>query len=239
VAVRTANRRAANDLLAVTRPERRGRLAAGLLGALLVLGVGVTLGRATSPGATTLQPEPASEPGPVNLAAGVPSGFERSEAGAVAAAANYTVVLGGKANLDPAYGETTYHRFALPEARDDLLRRAQDFAATVEDAAHLAADPALALRAAPLGYRVEQYSADEAIIDVWYAAVGVGTAELPMTTAWGTDRFTLRWAEGDWKVASITGHTGPEPPTGTEPDAGLAAGINGFHDFTYLAGQTP
>src|SRR5690606_13674556 len=112
-------------LLAPRRDRRgRGAVAAVGLAVLVVLAVGVWLGRATAPG-EELAPRKAegSGPGPSRTVSGVPVGYSRSEAGAVAAAANYTAVLGGKQNIDPAYGREVYPVVALPEVVDDLLER--------------------------------------------------------------------------------------------------------------------
>lgn len=223
-----------------SRRTRRGPLLAGAgLIALVVLALGVWLGRATAPGdKTTRAPSESVGPGPAEVVKGVPVGYARTRDGAVAAAANYTAVLGSKQNMSPAFGAEAYRAFALPDVVDDLTDRAERFSESVDDAAALAANSAIALRAAPLGYRIDDYSSDAATITVWAVAMGVGTHEFPLSTSWGTEQLTLRWTDGDWKVAGIVGGDGPEPVGSTatvaEPDA--AVRINAFEPFVYQPG---
>lgn len=219
-------------------PPRRARgplLAGVVLAGLVVLALGAALGRASAPAPSGGTATEMAGTGPTDVVHGVPVGYARTPEGAVAAAANYTAVLGAKHNIDPAYGRDAYPVFALPDVVADLLRRSEDFGDTVRDAAALAADPALVLRAAPLGYRLDHYSHDQATVTVWAVAMGVGTQELPLATAWATEQLTLRWIDQDWKVADLVGGEGPEPPgvavTATPVD--LAAQINGFKPLAY------
>lgn len=229
-----------SDLLASRQQLRGGRLIAAGLVALLLLGAGVVVGRSAAPGQPLEEEALPRSAGASRVVEGVPVGYVQSEPGAVAAAGNFSRVLGEKANFDPAFGERAYPIFTVPEVRDDLLRRARGFAANVEDAAALANDPGVTLRGVPLGYRVESYTPSEATVSVWYAAIGVGTPEVPMSTAWGTDRLTLVWADGDWKISAISSAAGPEPPSNAtaRADSTLAASINGFTPFSYLGDKT-
>lgn len=230
-----------SDLLGPRQRRRGGRVIAAGLVALVLLGVGVVIGRSAAPREPVEERALPGSAGASRVVEGVPVGYLQSEAGAVAAAGNFTRVLGEKANFDPAFGERAYPIFTVPEVRDDLLRRAQGFAANVEDAAALANDPGVTLRGVPLGYRVESYTPADATVSVWYAAIGVGTPEVPMSTAWGTDRLTLVWTDGDWKISAISSTAGPEPPSNAtdSADSTLAASINGFQPFSYLTDGAP
>ncbi len=194
---------------------RQWKLGAALLVLLVAFGLGVVTGRTGTPATPGPEAQAGRWPGPGREVNGVPVGYERTPAGAVTAALNYTALLGNKANIDPSWGQRAYEVFALQEVRDDLLARSRAFANTVADASALAADASLVLRAAPLGYRLDRYTDDEAVVSVWAVATGVGTPQLPMTTAWGTERLTLRWVNGDWRVAAITSESGPRPPDGS------------------------
>lgn len=229
------------DLLAP--PTARGRIwvVGGVtLAVLVVLAVGVAIGRASSR-ATPAEgsSSDAAPPGPTRLVEGIPVGYDRSAVGAVAAAANYTVVLGGKDNMDPAYGDRVYPVFTLPVVTNELLQRSRDFAGTLDDPAARVGDPELVLRTAPMGYRLDAYSDDEATVTVWAVAAGAGTKVLPLATAWGTERLTLRWSEGDWRISAIERESGPTPVDGVPASADLAARMNGFEPFTYLAAPAP
>ena len=203
---------------------------------------GVALGRRSvqPPAQVPAEPVPGTGAGPARVTEGVPVGYSRSEEGAVAAAANYTRVLGDKANLDPAFGERAYPQFAVPAVAEDLLRRSRESSASGIGKEAVVGE-GVALRGAPLGYRVESYIDDAATVSVWYVAVGVGPPHLPMTTAWGTDRISLAWLDGDWKIADISSSAGPEPPSSVaDPaDSDLAAAINGFTPFTYAPAAAP
>lgn len=218
------------------RSRRRGLLAAGAVASLLLLAAGLYIGRTTAPDAP-VDGAPAG-PGPTRLVEGVAVGYARSQQGAVAAAANYTTVLGDKRNLDPGFGQRVYPVFALPDVVDELLQRSRDFAARHGGATGLAADPRLVLRAAPVGYRLERYTPDEAVIAVWAVVAAAGTAELPLATTWGTEQLTLRWVDEDWRIAAITRASGPTPPQhGTDPvPANLADEVAAFEPFVYLPG---
>lgn len=229
------------DLLASSPSRHRTLVAVAMLAALVLLTLGIWLGRATATVTGTAgEGLESAGPGPTNVINGVPVGYARTLDGAVAAAANYTVLLGGKQNMDPAFGAEAYPVFALPEVADDLLGRSEDFALTVDDPVALAQDPSLLFHPAPLGYRVDRYSRSEATIAVWAMVAGVGTPELPVATAWGTEELTLRWVDGDWRIAAMQRDSGPTPPTnGVMPAADLAGRMRSFRPFTYLPGMEP
>lgn len=219
---------------------RHGRwLALGIV-MLLILAAGVTLGRATAPQPSAPAAAPTlGGPGPRRVVEGVPVSYSRTQEGAIAAAANYTAVLGDKRNLDPVRAVRAYDVLALPSVARELSSRSRAFSATLANPQTVATDPALVLRAVPVGYRVEDYTRDEATVTVWAAAIGVGTPALPLTTAWGNEQLALRWAHGDWKIARIERGSGPAPPQPyTEADgAGIARRMHSFEPFVYQAGN--
>ena len=242
VALASGRRGSADDLLAPRRGRGRLGLAAGAaLLALVLLAAGAAIGRATSPNdAPGSGAQDVVDAGPARVVNGVPVGYARTEAGAVSAAANYTAVLGGKENLDPSFGEETYPVLAEQEVVDELLVRSREFASTVNDPGALVSDPQLVLRAAPVGYRVDEYYDDEATVTVWAVVTGTGTQALPLTTAWGTERLTLRWIENDWRITAIDRESGPTPPEdGATAPANLAGRMTGFEPFVYRPSLAP
>jgi hypothetical protein len=128
----------------------------------------------------------------------------------------------------------------MDEMARDLSARSEDFAIRVPHAPRLATDPALVLRAAPVGYRLEQYTGSEARVAFWAVAIGAGVPGLPLTTAWGTEVLTLRWVAGDWRIAAIDRTSGPVPPdSGGEATAVATARMQQFQPFGYGPGSAP
>lgn len=195
---------------------RVGRYA---LFALLLFTAGLAVGRSTAP--DTAAPDGAdSAPTPT----GSPSEdagarFARSEAGAVAAAADYLAMVNSQATLDPAYGEQVFREVALPDAVEELVRQQRERnVSAYDDPMALANDPAFVLIPLPIGYRVDRYTDAEATVTIWETGVGVGPGELAVipdlriSEVWGTATLTLRWVDGGWKLAAVAHGTGPTRP---------------------------
>jgi hypothetical protein len=78
----------------------------------------------------------------------------------------------------------------------------------------------LVARTVPVGVTVQSYSSTQAVVDVWAVSI-IGLAgessTRPISEAWNTATVTLRWADGDWKWASMTQRDGPTPVSGLQP----------------------
>lgn len=71
----------------------------------------------------------------------------------------------------------------------------------------------LLAKAVPVMYRVEDYTPDRAVIDVYAVdvlAIDPSTKVTTLGVAWGIQRQTLTWAGTDWKLQDVT--TLPAPP---------------------------
>ena len=224
------------------------RIGAGALAAVVLFGVGVAAGRATAPsGPATAAPAPdpgsseaaveATGPGPSRSVDGVPVGYQRSEQGAVAAAANYAVVLDSPAILDEERLATVLEQVAAADARPDLASRFGRVAALLEERLNLdesaISDTGFVMRSVPAGYRVLDYSDDAATVAIWGTSIFVAAGRQAVAPAWGTTELTLRWEGDDWRVAALDTSEGPAPPLpGNAENAGLVGSqINRFQPF--------
>ena len=181
-------------------------------------------------GAPSAQPPsstpPAAAPrGPLRRnSAGVIVGYSHDQAGAIAAAGNYTASLYVQTNRTHARELAVLSTIAASQA--DAERMAGDFA--TEDAAlaqllgvaTLQSDGVIAY-GHPQGYRVESVTAAAATIDV-YVAGGQGVAGAPSDSAasgetfYEVDQVQLVWQRGDWRMSNwshLVEDNGPELAT--------------------------
>jgi hypothetical protein len=202
---------------------------------------------ATTPPAQAQQAA-ASRVGPREVVSGVPVGYQHSQQGAVAAAANYARVLSSSLILDRAKRRKAIAALAAPEALAGQ-QRAWDQAVAllskglgVADGA--ARDGAVLLRAVPVGWRMEEYTGERATVAIWVTSVlgalGGPPQGVPVREAWGTSTVELRWVDGDWKLLDTTNTDGPRPiadsatPTATPQ---LIPEAQQFKEFTYAPGS--
>jgi hypothetical protein len=183
---------------------------------------------ADGPSAPTRSPSTAPAAGPREPlrrnSAGVIVGYRHDQAGAVAAAGNYTASLYVQTNRTHARELAVLSTIAASPA--DAERMAGDFA--TEDAAlaqllgvaTLQSDGVIAY-GHPQGYRVESVTTTAATIDV-YVAGGQGVANAPSDSAaagetfYEVDQVQLVWQRGDWRMSNwshLVEDNGPELAT--------------------------
>jgi hypothetical protein len=211
-----------------------------------------------APGATT--PDAAATPqaqaggataagaGPRRVEHGVPVGYQHSEQGAVAAAANYVKVLSSTLVLDQASRRKAIDTIAAPEARGRLQRAFDQDIGLLAKGLGVTAGSADAgtvlLRAVPVGWRVEKYSGDRATVAIWITSVGGSLGDpprgMPVREVWGTTTVQLRWVDGDWKQLDTTNTDGPVPIADAAPPteaSRLIPQAQEFKEFTYAPGS--
>jgi hypothetical protein len=190
----------------------------------------------------------ASRVGPREVVKGVPVGYQHSEQGAVAAAANYTTVLSSTLILDQARRRAAIETLAAPEA---LARQQRAFDQAVASLTKglgagdgSAKDGTVLLRAVPVGWRLEEYTGGRATVAIWVTSVlgalGGSPGGVPVREAWGTTTVKLRWVDGDWKQLQTTTTDGPVPIADTAtPTAAsqLIPEAQEFKEFTYAPGS--
>jgi hypothetical protein len=213
---------------------------------------------ARAPGATT--PDAAATPqaqvggataegaGPRRFEHGVPVGYQHSEQGAVAAAANYVKVLSSTLVLDQASRRKAVDTIAAPEARGRLQRAFDRDIGLLAKGLGVTGGSADAgtvlLRAVPVGWRVEKYSGDRATVAIWITSVGGSLGDpprgMPVREVWGTTTVQLRWVDGDWKQLDSTITDGPVPIADAAPPteaSRLIPQAQEFKEFTYAPGS--
>jgi hypothetical protein len=164
-----------------------------------------------------------------------PEAGTRTETGAVAAATAYVGALDRAAILDPPRLRTLVETMASSTAREDLTRAYEQAAAQARERLGDATQPVI-LRAAPVGYRLDGFTADEATVSVWRVGIvgSAGTAVEPKQS-WRTVTVSLVWEDDAWKVASFQSTPGPTPPlaaVAVTPATDLFAVVPGFEEFT-------
>jgi len=203
---------------------------------------------AATPGTAAAPAEAAAATrvGPRRFEAGVGVGYDHSQQGAVAAAANFTRVLSSDLILDTSRRRAAIAALAAPSAKARLqrtfdqavvpLRKGLGVSDTANDGAQVL------LRATPVGWRVEDYSDEKAKVAIWVTSVGGsvgGTVAAPIREGWGTTTVELRWVGGDWKLAESTTTDGPVPIADVAPPTAageLVDKANEFKEFTYAPG---
>lgn len=190
----------------------------------------------------------ASRVGPRQVVKGVPVGYQRSQQGAVAAAANYARVLSSAMILDQAKRRAALQTISAPEALARQQRAFDQAVALLTKGLGVSAagakDGTVLLRAVPVGWRLEAYTGDRAKVAIWVTSVigalGGPPQGVPVREAWGTTTVELRWVDGDWKLLNTTTTDGPVPIADTAtPTAAsqLIPEARDFKEFTYAPGS--
>ncbi|WP_405881322.1 hypothetical protein OG762_23800 [Streptomyces sp. NBC_01136] len=203
-------------------------------------GNGSSNGSKTSPTAPTGQRPVESKNG------GIPSGFAHNEQGAQSAAANYAVALGSTSMFQKASRhsviDTLYTSAAAGRLQGPLDAA---YSTSFLDKLGLDADgnapkgSTFVSHTIPVGSKVEQYSATDAKVSVWYLGlIGMSAQNStdPVTSTWKTWTFELQWSGGDWKIVTDSQKDGPAPVPGDDKAATsdeISKVIEEYGGFTY------
>ncbi|MFE5733963.1 hypothetical protein ACFQ7A_24020 [Streptomyces sp. NPDC056528] len=177
----------------------------------------------------------------------IPTGYARDEQGAQSAATNYAVALGSAAMFTTAGRDeivtTVYTPDAAAARRNDLDKAygSEELLTRIglQDDGTAPPGTTFISRVIPVGARTESYGTDRATVSVWYSTLfGLAgeTSRNPVSEAWYTDTFELRWADGDWKVTRTTQKDGPVPVARDQRASGaqdMADAVGQFGGFTY------
>jgi hypothetical protein len=214
-----------------------------MVGVLTVLAAGIAIGshlfqhqsadHVTTERAAAPTPSAAPEPG---RSATHSNAHTRS--GAVAAAARSITAFAGDVLLDPVRLHAIVARLASDSSRARLIETFEQASAQVRT--KLGADtvprPVIVLRAVPVGYRVDRYSARHATVALWYVGIVGSGATVQPQESWRTETVSLAWDGGAWKVDAYSSTPGPTPaPAAAEAEAPgeLFTRIAGFNRFEH------
>lgn len=229
------------------RPWRLRSLLAISVTALAILAVGIVIGirlgdkkeSSTGPAQPALHDAQTSS---ASSKRGSGPPVERSEAGAASAAADAVTAFDGTVLLDTGALRTAVDRIASSGSRASLLEAFKQAGARLRD--QLGADtvpkPVVLLRTFAIGYRVERYSPDRATVAVWNVGVVGSGATVQPQQSWRTQRVSLVWEHGAWKVAGFESERGPTPPlTNAEAADGAAELFTRIPQFEGFRRATP
>ena len=152
---------------------------------------------------------------------GVMVGYQDTQDGAAAAAANYVSALGSEAFVHPDSRHKMVTTIADPAIEADLQKTLDTaFAKMVQgygldSKGNPPAGQTLVYRAVPIGVSVQSpYANDKAVVAVWTDSIdGVAgkSSTNPVSNAWSTFTITLSWINGDWRLSAFTQTDGPTP----------------------------
>jgi hypothetical protein len=205
-------------------------------------------GTAAVPAPARLGPPPVSRPGPGprGTVAGVPVGYERSPAGAVAAASQYGLVAAGPLLFDDARRRAAVRAMAAPEAAARLDAELARAAATIGRLTGIGPDAGEAAGTVVLpvlvGYRVDGYDRNRAQVAIWSTGILGLQGRYPARTVWSTTVQTLRWVGGDWKLVSSVTSEGPVPLESQQqpsPEDVVGGQATTFARYDYAPGRRP
>jgi hypothetical protein len=171
---------------------------------------------------------------------GVGTGWAHTQDGAVAAATNYTVALGGTMVFDPAARDKAIAALAAPQAKAAMQRTWRDAAELTRKGLNLPAGAAAAGQAVvvttPLRYRVEHYDSGKARIAIWTSGLA-GSPTVAVTQGYGVTVVDLAWVKNDWKQVKVSSRTAPTPlaPADEVPakDTAFRQQIQDFKEYDY------
>ena len=213
--------------------QRRALLVGAGLAAAVLLAVGFGAGRASAP---TVGPASGAAsagqagPGPTHVVNGVPVGYAHTQAGAVAAATNFLMVVDGPLVTQPDKYRSAIDTLAAPEAREKQRSDAERLMATMQDGVGLRAyaehGRTVVFRLAPLAYHVDRYSDREARVSIWAESLIAVDGALSMRETWTTNHLTVAWSQDDWRLSDLgaagADSFGPVPAVGQTPTQGVA-----------------
>ncbi len=154
--------------------------------------------------------------------------FERSEAGARAAAVAYLELTEDAVSLPPNEAAAIQRSIATADFADefgaDTEQKMIELTQTIPGG--------IILRIAPIEVR-SVAEVDDWLVSVWYAQAITMVGEA-VVDDWRTAHYRMRWEEGTWKIAAFSSQRGPTPGRGTQPASASAVDfetlLDGYSD---------
>ena len=204
--------------------------AAALVGLAAGVLVGFTLDKRADPIPSNPPSPSPSGPGPFAETDGVPTGYARTEAGAVSAAVNFSLITASADLEDPASLISAMETAAAPAWREEA--RAQ--ASAGHEFMVRRYGGGAELSSTPVRYDVERFSPQEAVVKLWTVSVASGSRGPTVHEVWGTLTVQLAWVEGDWRVTGNRSSPGPVPvdlPSAISESSAISV-MENFDEFT-------
>lgn len=221
-------------------PQKSPWLGRALTWVVLLL-AGVALGLAVAPADTITKAIPAAPEAAIGeknprTVDGVRLGYERSEEGAIAAATHFASIISTTMMLNDAQRTAAIAALAHPEYVDALQARMRSIVRNIERGLNVGVGEAKGTYwVAPVGYRVDSYSPDEATISMW-AASAATLGPIEPRAGWATSTVRLGWVDGDWRVLEESATPGPTPQPSTDtptPPVEFEAIAGSFTGYSY------
>jgi hypothetical protein len=208
---------------------------AGLVAGALVIGLFVGLALGSEDGS----PEKAAGPGPTKVVGGVPVGYERSRAGAVQAALNYSEALAKSVELSTDERRGVVRAIARRDRADEIFGELRAAYRLLDETFAFGSGTTDAIASyGVLGYEVKAFDSTTAEIALWEVSVfGLGKAS-KAEAGWSTTTVKLRWIDADWKLDELPlGEDGPTPALRGAPSdpAELVASVGKFSGVRHEA----
>lgn len=180
------------------------------------------------------EPAAFAGPGPSRTESGVPAGFERSDAGAVAAAASFVTTGQALIDMDPLAAEDAVRQMASTSTADRQVNDILDQLRGLRQAV-VSGSGRIVFRQGVLAYRVDRFDEDRAEVSIWNVGVLSREGVAPPQASWAISSFELSWERGDWRILTETVVPGPAPvlddTTAPATAVQLVASLDGFIDF--------
>ena len=146
------------------------------------------------------------------------SGFARTRAGAVAAAASYVATGQALLDLPPTQLPQAIRHFASAETAERQIAVLTDQLDAVRDVLSAGKGRTRYLQAV-LATRLDSFNEDRASVAVWSIGVLWRPGAADPQAGWTTSVFDLVWEDDTWKVwtETITSGPAPAPNGGTAP----------------------
>lgn len=199
-----------------------GKRALLIIGAIVLILVGFTLGKITSSRSSGSKQAASvnnvknssigdvSSPGSSHKTKGiVPVGFEHTSEGAVTAAISYVTLVPKLYFTNDTTLTSSAITFTTPEFTQGFLDAIATNRATARDI--YKSDPNAFFREIPLSYFVHDSTNDEVTVVVWTAFMLAARPDFDGKTESKIHAIKLKWDQGDWKVDNWRTQAGPTP----------------------------
>lgn len=212
--------------LSATFDQERSRARLGaIIVPLVALLVGLGVGYVVANRGDTRGPESA-EVGPTSTKDGVPIGYARTRAGAVAAASNFEQVRSGPLLLRPEAYKRAIETMASESWGSEGTETAAKDSSTIENEF----GPGALIENSVLRYRIENFTRDRADVSVWLVSVIQPESGSPVQI-WSTVKYTLLWEDGDWRVSDTELVDSVVPAPYQSPSTTTDSPLNTFESY--------